>query len=559
MVFEKQTDEIKNAYRKMTQGSAEHLKEDNYYRYFYNLVDTGRNYADFSYVRLVKFVDEKWVNEIEQALPSLIKVVQNPRKYIEEEREIVNIAMARNISSESVRHLLAHSNYIDEYREDGTVIPNKILNVYKEESLNTYENRFICTLIAELQFFVNRRYHAIFDESKDEMGVNFDVGSTIDNYTEVVDYKLHITIRDKQTDTENADANNMIFARITEIYKKVNMLTTTEFVATMRKFPAVKHPIVKTNAIAKNKDYKACHKLWNFIHTYTQVGYKVDMLKQDPHVSGDLKEDIYNSIVWNYAMLHNYMEGVDELRLDREKRKKEMDMREVRGLLEELVEGLDMPEDRLRKLIDTELTGIIQRRKQEKEAAQRVETQIQELEKRNRESDLVYDPKEAAKIKEEPQLDLRSEEEIKEEAAKRAREDEEILRQKVAKAQEKKRKKEEEQRRAELEAEARRKAAEAKKKSEEERLKAAAARAEEERKREEEAAAKAIQAIAKQQAEKERKSSEQLAQEKRRAVKEEAIAEVRKKNEERQAAYPLYFNTPQAPDKQKKNKDVRGK
>lgn len=372
MVFEEHSDEIKKSYEKMVKGSAEDLKKDRYYNYFYNLVDTSRNYADFSYVRLVKFVDEKWVNEIEEALPSLIKVVQNPRKYIEEEREVVNIAMARNISSESVRHLLAHSNYIDEYREDGTVIPNKILNVYKEESLNTYENRFICTLIAELQFFINRRYHAIFDASKDEMGVNFDVGSTIDNYTEVVDYKLKITIRDKQTLDDNTDENNAVFARITDIYKKVNMLTTTEFVSVMRKFPAVKHPIVKTNAIAKNKDYKACHKLWNFIHSYNQVGYKVDMLKQDPNISGNLKQDIYNSIIWNYAMLHNYLEDVDELNLNREKRKKEMDIREVRGMLEAIADGLDLPEERLKRLIDQELTDILNRKRQEKEAAERM-------------------------------------------------------------------------------------------------------------------------------------------------------------------------------------------
>jgi hypothetical protein len=525
------------------------MKDDKYYRYFYNLVDTGRNYADFSYVRLVKFVDEKWVNEIVEALPSLIKVVQNPRKYIEEDREIVNIAMARNISAESVRHLLAHSNYIDEYREDGTVIPNKILNVYKEESLNTYENRFICTLIAELQFFVNRRYHAIFDASKDEMGVNFDVGSTIDNYTEVVDYKLHITIRDKQTDTENADENNLIFARVAEIYKKVNMLTTTEFVAVMRKFPAVKHPIVKTNAIAKNKDYKACHKLWNFIHTYTQVGYKVDMLKQNPNVSGEMKEDIYNSIVWNYAMLHNYLEGVDELKLNREKRKKEMEIREVRGLLEELVDGLDMPEERLRKLIDTELKDIIQRRKQEKDAAQRVEKKMQELEEQKKNSDLVFDPKEAAAIKEEPQLDLRSEEEIRKEAERREKEDAEILRKKVAAAEAKKRKKEEEQRRADLEAEARRKAAEAKQRSEEERQR--------------EVVERAIKAIAaekkntEQNAAKERKTPEELALEKRKAVKEAAIEEVRKRTEERKAAaYPLYFDSTQM---RFQNKNARGK
>lgn len=394
MVFEEQADLIKQSYRKMLKGDPEELKKDPYYNYFYNLVDTARNHADFSYVRLVKSVDERWVREIEAALPSLTYLVQNPRKYIEEEREVVNIAMARNISSESIRHLLAHSNFIDEYREDGTVIPNKILNVYKEESYNTYENRFICTLIGELQFFVNRRYNAIFSVNNDEMGVNFDVGSTIDNYNEVVDYKLRITIRDKQTDDEVEDENLEIYARITEIYRKVNMLAATEFVMIMRRFPAVKHPIVNTNAISKNKDYRACHKLWNFIYSYDQVGYKVDMLKQDPNISGNLREDILNSIVWHYAMIHNYLTDTNELNLDREKRKKSMELSEMRGMLEAIADGIDLPDRNLKVLVDRELTSILKRKKKEKAAAERAAKEIRSKRKRSKEYKMKHQKKE---------------------------------------------------------------------------------------------------------------------------------------------------------------------
>lgn len=372
MVYDEYSDDILNAYAKMTGKAEGDMTDDPYYKYFYNLLETGRNYVKYSYVRLVKEVDETWVKAIEDALPSLQHVVMHPRKFIEEEREVVNIAMARNITAESVRHLLAHSNYIDEYREDGTVIPNKILNIYKEESLNTYENRFICTLIAELQFFINKRFDAIFEASKDELGVNFEVGSSIDNYTETVDYTLQIKIRDKQTDTENELENKDVFARIIQLHRNINMLVSTEFVATMRRFPAVKHPIVKTNAIAKNRDYKACHKLWNFIHSYTQVGYKVDLVKQDPNISKSFEHDIYNSFVWNYAMLHNYMEDVDVLNINRETRKKELDMQGIRQLLEEIVAGTDIPDANLRKIVENELISIQERRKQERAAAEKI-------------------------------------------------------------------------------------------------------------------------------------------------------------------------------------------
>jgi len=372
MVYDEYSDDVLKAYGKMTGKIQENIEEDPYYKYFYNLLETGRNYVKYSYARLVKEVDEEWVKAIEEALPSLQYLVFHPRKFIEEEREVVNIAMARNITSESIRHLLAHSNYIDEYRKDGTVIPNKILNVYKEESLNTYENRFICTLLAELQFFINKRFDVIFEAQKDEMGINFEVGSTVDNYTETVEYQLKVKIRDKQTDVEGEAENEDVFSRIISIHRDINMLVNTEFISIMRRFPTIVHPVVKTNAIAKNKDYQKCYKLWNFIHSYNQVGYKVELLKQSPNISRDFEKDIYNSFIWNYAMLHNYTEGVDELNLNRETRKKEMNIHGIRQLLEEIVTGTDISDANLRVIVNNELREIQERRKKEIGAAERV-------------------------------------------------------------------------------------------------------------------------------------------------------------------------------------------
>lgn len=371
MVYDEFSDDVKNTYAKMTADRGK-IADDKFYKYFYNLLETGANYVDFSFVRLVKTVDERWVEEIEQALQSLQYVILNPRKFIEEEREVVNIAIARNISTESVRHLLQHSNFIDEYNEkDGTVIPNRILNVYKEESLNTYENRFVCTLVGELQFFVNKRFDAIFEASKDELGAYLELNSKVDNYTESVDYKLQIKIRDKQTDKVNESEQDDIFSRVIRIHRMVNTLVSSEFITTMRRFPAVHHPIVKTNAIKKNKDYQACYKLWNFMHSYSQVGVSVDLVRQDPNISRAFEKDMYDSVIWNYSMLHNYLENVDELNINREPRKKEMDNKYIRQVLEEIVQGMpDMPDATLRKLIQNELTNIQARRKQEKKTAE---------------------------------------------------------------------------------------------------------------------------------------------------------------------------------------------
>ncbi|GFI68388.1 hypothetical protein IMSAG249_00204 [Lachnospiraceae bacterium] len=360
----------------------ERLKEDKFYNYFYNLLETGSNYCKFSNARLVKSIDEEWVTAIEEAMPSLHYVITHPRKFIEEDREVVNVAMARNITTESIRHLLQHSDLIDEYKEDGTVIPNRILNVYKEESLNIYENRFICTLVAELQYFVNKRFNLIFEASKDEVGTFFELQSRVDNYTEVIEYNLSVSIREKQTDVNNETENTNIFGRIIKIHQQINMLAATEFIGMMRRYPAVSHPIVKTNAIGKNKDYKACHKLWNFIHSYARVGYKVNIVRQDPIISRQFEKDIYNTMIRDYVVLHDNMEFHHEVSVDHPLKEKKMDVKQIRQFLDEIVRNTDLSDANLRKLLVKELTDIQTRRKAELAEQERINRQkVKEIQK----------------------------------------------------------------------------------------------------------------------------------------------------------------------------------
>lgn len=363
--FDEEKDVVQNVYDKIHNMDREVVKEDNFYKYFYNLLDTSTNFCTFKYVKLVKNIDEEWISAIEEALPSLHYVVMNPRKFIEEDREIVNMAMARNITTESLRHLIQHSNLIDKYDEDGTVIPNRILNVFKEESLNIYENRFICTLIAELQHFVNKRYNVIFESTKDELGAFFKMESIIDNYTETVDYKLQVNIRDKQSDEKNEKDNDDIFQRLVKVHRQVNGLASTEFITEMRTMPSVRHPIVKTNAIKKNMYYKACYKLWNFIYSYNKVGYTVDLVKREPVISKAFEKDIYDSFIFNYAMLHNQVEDPYKLDINKKKKEKNIDVKYIRQSLEEIVNNSGMSIDNLKRLINNELTAIDERKKRE--------------------------------------------------------------------------------------------------------------------------------------------------------------------------------------------------
>ena len=106
---------------------------------------------------LLRAIDEAWVNIIEDTLPALDTIIRNPSKYIEEREELLPIELSRNISVNSIKHLSQHTNLISKIEGD-KITPTKILNVFREETMQTYENKFINTLISRLFAFVNRRY-----------------------------------------------------------------------------------------------------------------------------------------------------------------------------------------------------------------------------------------------------------------------------------------------------------------------------------------------------------------------------------------------------------------
>lgn len=363
---------VENLYDKYNTKVTSQLENDEFYQYYYNLLETGTTFCRFQNRKLVKEVDEEWVSNIEKALPHIQNVVDNPRKFIEEDRQIVNVAMAKKFTSESVKHLSQHSELVSKVHDDGTIEPNKVLNVFKEESLNTYENRFVYTLIYELRNFINKRIDQLYDHSKDEDGVKLDLESMVDNYTEIVNYKLELRIREKQTDTTNDNDNLGVFSRINKIQKLVNDLTATDFFVKVGKFPKVKHPIVKTNAIGKNPHYKVCYSLWNYLNSYDRIGYEVRILEQNPIVSKAFEESLYNQILMDYVVVKNHMEFKDLLNINKDKRTKPLSIKDIKQFINDVVNEYDMRASDLRNLVESELNQALS----EKERREKMQEEL---------------------------------------------------------------------------------------------------------------------------------------------------------------------------------------
>ena len=104
-----------------------------------------------------KISDTSWIDMVEECIPYLDNIIRNPRRFIVQEENIVPIEKAKVVTEESIRHLAQHTSMIQEVHDDGTVIPIKLLNVYREETVDLYENRFIKSLVDNLYMFVNNK------------------------------------------------------------------------------------------------------------------------------------------------------------------------------------------------------------------------------------------------------------------------------------------------------------------------------------------------------------------------------------------------------------------
>ena len=98
--------------------------------------------------------DFEWLDLMEDTIRYLDNILRNPNRFIVNEEEIVKVELARRITVDSIKHLSKHTNFIQEIEDNGDVKPSKILNINKDESYDTYENRLIYTLIENMRNFI---------------------------------------------------------------------------------------------------------------------------------------------------------------------------------------------------------------------------------------------------------------------------------------------------------------------------------------------------------------------------------------------------------------------
>lgn len=279
----------------------------------------------------------EWLDIMEDTIRYIDNILRNPNRFIVNEDDIVKIELARRVTVESIKHLSKNTNLIQDIDpETGDVKPSKILNINKEESFNTYENRLIYSLIKNMQFYINRKKKALGDvegNSKDDK--TFEYKATSKRGKENIDISLSINSKlDTKSNSGSKDGLD-INARIKKLENQITDLTCSSVYQSIDKLhiSLVTSPIKKTNVILKNVNFQYAVKLWNYMqeHYDNEVGREKN--NQDYQDNGELKKMMDESFMLDYLVL----DSLNKTEEDIEERKEEISSKVVENMVEKVL------------------------------------------------------------------------------------------------------------------------------------------------------------------------------------------------------------------------------
>ena len=351
------------------------LKQEDFYSEFSDQIMSGKNSFQVSQRFQKQIFDESWIDTLEDCIVALDTIVRNPRKFIVVEEDIVDISLARSISVESVKHLAQHTNFISSVTKDGMVIPSKILNTSKEESYEIYENRFIYTLLLKTKDFISRRYNLIKQSSanSDQIVVNVTSDFGLDKDS-TISYTMSTTANMPVESVIATEDNHSLLERVERINSIVSSFLASPFAKEMVSCALVRPPITRTNVILKDPNFKKALVLWQFIESYSKVGFEVETVTETRDLAPAVAEKYRDLIYLNTLVIESMAaraEGglIEERELERQREVENeyvtrniddfvpddfpqlhMDLHEIRRLYTTVPGDREVPAEDLRKM-----------------------------------------------------------------------------------------------------------------------------------------------------------------------------------------------------------------
>lgn len=269
---------------------------------------------------------KKGIELIKITIPYIDNIYHNPNRLIINEEDIVKIELAKKITVESVKHLSRHTNFIQSIDENSNVRPSKILNINKEETFDTYENRVIYTLIKNIKYFMSK-----VKEKVEKVQIEVDnidkqikyVGKSKSN-NEEIECTIEIkTIINKEQMKKNIKKE---VQKINKIEKDIMILTNYDAYKVIEKknISLIRPPIKKTNLILKNVNFNYAMGLWDFLQENLSKFDELTNKKDDKN--SKMKKIMDEIMLMEYFLL--FQEDTEEEKKETKISAKELDKKQ---------------------------------------------------------------------------------------------------------------------------------------------------------------------------------------------------------------------------------------
>lgn len=270
-----------------------------------NLISQGKIPLQVSDDDGTKVLDEEQFKEIKKVVPFLLKIIDKPRSFIKSLEEKVPVETAKRINHKAISKLSQDSN--DWYaRTILTVKPKNIIADINEETIDLYENRFICSLTDRIAKLVAARRQYYQDALK-TIDDNNAIWAMERDYHTTASFqffnKLSKNTSNQQVDASFRDKIADELKSIDEVEKKIRIIKRSEFYRVLRKKRKVVDPIQKTNILMFEFNYNQAYKLWKYLN---QI-HEEERLEDDVEIVEDELNGYYElyCLICVFSALHD--------------------------------------------------------------------------------------------------------------------------------------------------------------------------------------------------------------------------------------------------------------
>lgn len=286
--------DLTNYYAKIYAELENETLNDPYGNYILKRVKGGKKEVVNKTQSEIRNFDMSFLDHIESVYPALMKIMKDPKKSIRYEEDTVKVEKAKKINSDTVRHLASHTQFIKEVTKEGDVIPSKVLTTFAEEELAIYENRFIKSLVKRIDKFLERRYQVMKVSLESFESEKLNVENKFLLSGQEVTVSLDITIKNDLT--QNVETTKQQYERLLYDRKLIQGLYGTDFMKALAKAKDVMPPIMKTNIILHNPDFKLAYGLWLYLDRVDSISTNIDVSEKSYKYSKIFDKDI-NSVM----------------------------------------------------------------------------------------------------------------------------------------------------------------------------------------------------------------------------------------------------------------------